>query len=598
MPPKRGYIVNNIARARAASIQDNLGHLIGNIRDFVANVLQQDRDENAGLIQDFVEHHFPRGQLMPVGREVIPVEQVQDFVRRQGENPQQQFAAIRMLEDHFARQRELFIQQPIAQPARQHRQQENQQQQQRVEEEEDEEVAEFMRELGIPVVREDEMRRRRRVPPRQAEEQQQPNEQQAPYHAPRREEPSQMRERRQESAVPQERQPARRGQDRRFHNEPRGPIRRGNGTLVQVSRWMVTLTLTRAQYDYTITILPRGITQIVGQQEVGNNGDPDIDPHRHYQLYVETAGPATALQVVDMMGWLDEDQMAPFPPFFNVQIWMTPAYGDKKQCVDYVQKEDTRYTDQTHPDGYRINLGEGNPLNAADQHGAVLEMALGGAQFLDIAQRFPGYAARNANGINRIISEVEKAKKREMRNVKVYCYWGDAGTGKSTEVWDIEGLDKVYNKIEGQFFDGLQTTDDVLLLDDFVGEDDKNTMPFGVLLKLLDGKPYPINIKGTMKWANWTKVYITSNRHPNDWYPYLEKAQKAALFRRLNSGGAKFWRQGGEPIDVVLNADDYPVLVDSRKPVTSFMKTKPPLKNALAMIMPNRTETRENALII
>jgi len=33
---------------------------------------------------------------------------------------------------------------------------------------------------------------------------------------------------------------------------------------------------------------------------------------------------------------------------------------------------------------------------------------------------------------------------------------------------------------------------------------------------------------------NAETIYITSNLHPNDWYPDLDDETKAALLRRLN----------------------------------------------------------------
>ena len=46
--------------------------------------------------------------------------------------------------------------------------------------------------------------------------------------------------------------------------------------------------------------------------------------------------------------------------------------------------------------------------------------------------------------------------------------------------------------------------------------------------------PVLVEIKGGMVSLNAETIYITSNLHPNDWYPDLDVETKAALIRRLN----------------------------------------------------------------
>ena len=66
----------------------------------------------------------------------------------------------------------------------------------------------------------------------------------------------------------------------------------------------------------------------------------------------------------------------------------------------------------------------------------------------------------------------------------------------------------------------------ILLLDDFKGDIDLTR-----LYRLLDRWPYRCNVKNGYKYAQWTKIYITSNSTPDKWY----STYTPALKRRLTS---------------------------------------------------------------
>jgi len=54
------------------------------------------------------------------------------------------------------------------------------------------------------------------------------------------------------------------------------------------------------------------------------------------------------------------------------------------------------------------------------------------------------------------------------------------------------------------------------------------------MLRWLDRYPVLVEVKGSSTSLVATKVWITSNIHPRDWYPDLDEETKAALMRRLN----------------------------------------------------------------
>lgn len=109
------------------------------------------------------------------------------------------------------------------------------------------------------------------------------------------------------------------------------------------------------------------------------------------------------------------------------------------------------------------------------------------------------------------------------RDVKVITLIGGAGTGKTR--WAYDQYPNLYSKPDGPWFDGYsgQTT---LLLDDYYGD-----IPYSQFLKILDRYPLHLPVKGGFIYAQYNTVIVTSNRHPDDWYP---NGYTTALQRRIN----------------------------------------------------------------
>jgi len=54
------------------------------------------------------------------------------------------------------------------------------------------------------------------------------------------------------------------------------------------------------------------------------------------------------------------------------------------------------------------------------------------------------------------------------------------------------------------------------------------------MLRWLDRYPCRVEIKGSSRPLDATKIWITSNLNPLDWYPELDVDTKEALLRRIN----------------------------------------------------------------
>lgn len=115
------------------------------------------------------------------------------------------------------------------------------------------------------------------------------------------------------------------------------------------------------------------------------------------------------------------------------------------------------------------------------------------------------------------------------REITTCCLIGPAGLGKTKYVFDNEGFNNVYtltNASTELWFDGYDRQE-VLLIDDFYG-----WIKYDFFLRLLDGWPCRLNIKGSSTFAVWKRVYITSNKPVESWYNF---GRTDAIDRRINS---------------------------------------------------------------
>lgn len=146
----------------------------------------------------------------------------------------------------------------------------------------------------------------------------------------------------------------------------------------------------------------------------------------------------------------------------------------------------------------------------------------------EVAEKFfPQYLKFN-RGIEKYITMQEKVKRRNWRTVEVWYLCGPTGCGKTRQVMDL--WPDCY-KIQGyglQWWDGYEG-EDVLLIDEYI-----NNVNIGVLLSLLDGYRLRLAVKGGFTYANWTKVYITSNYRLEELHERASTRNRDALKRRIS----------------------------------------------------------------
>lgn len=110
----------------------------------------------------------------------------------------------------------------------------------------------------------------------------------------------------------------------------------------------------------------------------------------------------------------------------------------------------------------------------------------------------------------------------------VTVYWGPTGSGKSRRAWEEATFDAYPKDPMTKFWDGYQGQENVVI-DEYRGD-----ISISHLLRWFDRYPVCVEAKhgGTVLKA--TRIWITSNLHPEEWYPNLDIATRLALYRRLN----------------------------------------------------------------
>ena len=266
--------------------------------------------------------------------------------------------------------------------------------------------------------------------------------------------------------------------------------------------WIFTI------HNYTEENLQKGRVYLETADCIGISAGLEICPTtkgKHIQGYVRMASPVRKSHFRKIIG----------PNANGEKDWfMKKAKGDWASNAKYTSKDDKVVWFKVPPanhQGVRTDLIEFRDAIKRNADDAELF-----EEHLPILAKYPRLE-------NRLRQSYLKASTREFRNVQVIVHWGDAGTGKTRKPYE-EGA-YLFDDYENGWWDGYEG-ESVICLDDFYGG-----IKYAFLLRLLDGYQCRLKIKGGFTYAQWSKVYITSNKPPSEWYA---KGLTAALSRRIN----------------------------------------------------------------
>lgn len=242
----------------------------------------------------------------------------------------------------------------------------------------------------------------------------------------------------------------------------------------------------------------------------------------HYQGYVHFQNPRTLRGVRRLIGG---------NPHLEI------ARGTPQQNKDYCTKAETR---EDGPWEFGTIPKQGNRVDVISMFD---DMHAGKSTKHCLENHTPTFF-RYSGAYDRVRFLLDQEETRTFRKLEVHVLVGPTGTGKTRYVVEKFSPDVyVLPRPNGQslWFDGYQG-EKTLLIDEFYG-----WMPWGVLLQCLDGYQQRLPIKRSFTWAKWTRVYITSNTCPRQWY--REDVVTSTMFAALERRITKTHRFGCTPFD-------------------------------------------------
>ncbi len=242
--------------------------------------------------------------------------------------------------------------------------------------------------------------------------------------------------------------------------------------------------------------LPQGATWLLFQEEMASRP--------HYQGVIYFKHPTSRGAAVERLG--------------GGGIHLIGCNGTAAQNKAYCSKTKTSV-------GEPVELGV-MPVQGkrTDVHNAVSAVRKRGyeAAFID----FPDTMVKYPNGLKEY-SRIAAKKQRGMSYIppEILVLIGPTECGKTRLALDIPSRGIYIKNLDNEWWDGYNR-EQTILLDDFYGQ-----IKYGYLLRLLDGNPISVNIKGSHAPLLNTRWIITSNSPPWEWYSF--SGSKEALYNRL-----------------------------------------------------------------
>lgn len=183
--------------------------------------------------------------------------------------------------------------------------------------------------------------------------------------------------------------------------------------------------------------------------------------------------------------------------------------GRPDQAAAYCKKEDTRVLGPWEYGAIPDARGK------KSQTALAVESIQAGTPLADIAAEFPLAWVRSHRGLCSLSAALSRPK-AVWREVTAIVLWGPTRSGKTRMAMESRCADGrnpfAMPLSEGFWFDGYDG-EDTLVIDDFYGQ-----IKFSSMLRIIDGHYLQVPVKGGFTWSRWTKVFITSNTHPDDWW--------------------------------------------------------------------------------
>jgi hypothetical protein len=210
----------------------------------------------------------------------------------------------------------------------------------------------------------------------------------------------------------------------------------------------------------------------------------------------------------------------------------------QKPCVEYQKGycwKLTGHPSHNQPEPNAITFEEGSAMRQGQRNdlNAIGEQIVAGVLPQAIAEENPGMYARYHRGLHALRAAVIDPPRDQATPKNVIVYFGPTGTGKTRSA--VEQLTAQYGDYYlwdptlHPWWDGYDCHRGVVI-DEFRGQ-----LPFSVILRLLDRYRMTVQIKGGMRQFVADTIYITSPKHPDEWYKDDGSDKIAQLKRRITT---------------------------------------------------------------
>lgn len=214
--------------------------------------------------------------------------------------------------------------------------------------------------------------------------------------------------------------------------------------------------------------------------------------------------------------------------YFSVpEIHIEPAKGTEDQNMRYCTKEETRVEGPWLFGEQNFKADAGRQGARSDIHDAT-DKIIQGCSMKVIASEHPEVFVKYHGGLERF-ADLHRSLPPLERDVRVYCLWGQTGTGKTHRVRTT--FPDAYEVQAGRDPWGMYTDQLTVLFDEFEWE--KWTIQ--QINRFTDKWRCQLDARYHDKYAHWVRVIFCSNGDPLDWWPLATPALRGALHRRLTN---------------------------------------------------------------
>lgn len=244
----------------------------------------------------------------------------------------------------------------------------------------------------------------------------------------------------------------------------------------------------------------QGVKYMVFQMEIAPNTGAE-----HIQGFVSFAGKKRESTLANQFGKVSRE-------CFQVMKKGATPWDNKLYCT----KEDSR-----KPGTVPFEFGQ-VPAPAGDKEeksklDAFIEL-MKSTTLEHAIETMPSTYVRNCNGLRDLWTRILRSRAPVERHVDIVVCYGNAGSGKSrfANAYDTQANTFKFPALRAKErlnLDGYQGQRTVVI-DDYNGQIDYDTFKL-----LTDRYVYDFNTKGGTVAGLWTTMIITSNQHPNRWYP-------------------------------------------------------------------------------